>query len=70
MIKNNIEMDVKMKCIESQITQSDLAAKVGTSPSYINKLIRGKEPIINKSFVSMMEELGYDVRLTYEKRDT
>ena len=25
--------------------------------------------VVNKTFVSMMEALGYDVRLVYEKRD-
>lgn len=29
-----------------------------------------KEQIINKTFLAMMENLGYDVQLTYEKRDT
>ncbi|MGO5319657.1 hypothetical protein [Bifidobacterium boum] len=29
-----------------------------------------KEQIINKTFLAMMENLGYDVQLTYKKRDT
>ena len=69
MLKNNIEMDVKMRCIEKATTQAKIAENIGTSPSYVNKIVRSKEQIMNKTFLAMMEELGYDVRLTYEKRD-
>ena len=68
MLKNNIEMDVKMRCIEVGKTQSQLAKNIGTSPSNVNKLVRNKEQVMNKTFLAMMEDLGYDVRLTYEKR--
>ena len=70
MLKNNIEMDVKMKCIESGTTQSQIAQNIGTSPSNVNKLVRNKEQVMNKTFLAMMEDLGYDVRLIYEKRNT
>ena len=33
-------------------------------------LDRNKEQVMNKTFLAMMEDLGYDVRLTYEKRET
>ena len=46
MIKNNIEVDVKVKCIENGTTQAQ-----------------------NKTFVQMLEALGYDIELTYVKRD-
>lgn len=68
MLKNNIEIDVKVKCVEEQITQAELAEKSGTSPSYVNRLIKSLEKIINKTFIQMMEQLGYDVELTYVKR--
>ena len=68
MLKNNIEMDVKMRCIEVGTTQTQIAQSIGTSPSNVNKLIRSKEQIMNKTFIAMMEALGYDIRLTYEKR--
>ena len=69
MLKNNIEMDIKVKCIEQSRTQAQIAEGVGTSPAYINKIVRNREPIINKTFLAIMEELGYDVKLVYEKRD-
>ena len=48
MLKNNIEIDVKVKCVEEQITQAELA---------------------NNTFIKMMEQLGYDVQLTYVKKE-
>ena len=69
MLRNNIEVDVKVKCIEVGITQAKLAGQVETTPSYVNRLIRKQETIVNKTFVQMMESLGYDIELTYVKRD-
>ena len=68
MLKNNIERDVKVKCVEEQTTQAELAEKSGTSPSYVNRLIKSPEKIINKTFVQMLEQLGYDIELTYIKK--
>ena len=39
------------------------------SLSYINRITKGREQILNKTFIAMMEQLGYDVRLVYEKRE-
>jgi plasmid maintenance system antidote protein VapI len=69
MLKNNIEIDIKTRCIESGKTQMQIAQNIGTTPSNVNKLIRSKEQIMNKTFIAMMEDLGYDVRLVYEKRE-
>ncbi len=68
MLKNNVEIDVKTKCIEEGITQVQLAEKVGTSAPYVNRVIKNPEGVVNKTFISMMENLGYDVELTYVKR--
>ena len=35
MIKNNIELDVKVKCIEQETTQSRIAENIGTTKSYV-----------------------------------
>ena len=35
---------------------------------YVNKIIRSKEPIMNKTFLAMMEDLGFDVELNYVER--
>lgn len=69
MLKNNIEIDVKVKCVEEQTTQAELAEKVGTSASYVSRLIKSPDKIVNRTFVQMMEKLGYDIELTYKKRE-
>ena len=57
-----------MLFIEDGITQTEVAEKVGVSPPYVNRIIRGREQIVNKTFVKMMDELGYDVELTYKRK--
>jgi plasmid maintenance system antidote protein VapI len=69
MLKNNVEVDVKVKCIEGDVTQAKLAEDIGTSAPYVSRLIRNNEKIVNKTFLQLMERLGYDVELTYEKRE-
>lgn len=69
MVRNNIEVDVKVKCIESEITQAQLAENIGTTSSYVNRIVKKKEGVVNKTFVQMMEALGYDIELIYIKRD-
>lgn len=69
MLKNNIELDLKTRFIEDGVTQTDLADRIGVSLPYVNRIIKGREQIVNKTFVKMMDELGYDVVLTYEKKD-
>lgn len=68
MLKNNIEIDVKVKCLEEGITQAQLAEMVGTSAPYVSRLINRKEGILNKIFVDMLDKLGYDIQLTYVKK--
>lgn len=69
MLKNNIELDIKTKCIEKSTTQAKLAESVGTSASYVNKIVRNKEQVMNKTFLTMMENLGFDVELHYVERE-
>lgn len=68
MLKNNLEIDAKVKCLEEGVTQAQLAEKIGTSAPYVSWLINKKEGILNKTFVEMLEALGYDIQLTYVKR--
>ena len=67
-IKNNLEIDVKSKCMEEGITQAQLAGKVGTTAPYVNRIIKKPEGVVNKTFISMMEQLGYDVEIVYVKK--
>ena len=34
----------------------------------MNRIAKGRDQIVNKTFVNMMDELGYDVELTYKKK--
>ena len=45
-----------------------MAEKVGGSLAYVDRITKGRERIINQTFVKMMDELGYDVELTYKKK--
>ena len=64
MLKNNIEMDIKMRCIERSTTQTKIAENIGTSPSYVNKIIRSKEPIMNKTFL----RLAMPISILWQKK--
>ncbi len=69
MLKNNIEVDIKVKCIENEMTQAQIAEKVGTTSSYVNRIVKKKDGVVNKTFIQMMEALGYDVEINYVKRE-
>lgn len=70
MIKNNIEVDVKVKCIENGTTQAQIAEDIGTTKSYVSRVIKKPDGVVNNTFVKMLEALGYDIELTYVKRSS
>ena len=57
-----------MLFIEDGITQTEIAEKVGVSLPYVNRITRGREQIVNKTFIKILDELGYDVELTYKRK--
>jgi plasmid maintenance system antidote protein VapI len=65
MVRNNIELDVKVKCVEQDVTQQTIAEKIGTTGQYVNRIVKKKDGIMNKTFVEIMEALGYDIEITY-----
>lgn len=69
MIRNNLEVDIKVKCVEAGMVQRTLAEKVGITPQYANHIIKKKDGLVNKTFVSMVEGLGYDLLLCYVPRE-
>lgn len=69
MVKNNIEVDVKVKLLEAGKTQQQLGEEIGTTGQYINRVIKRNNGIMNDTFVRMMDALGYNIVLTYEKKD-
>lgn len=69
MVRNNIEVDVKVKCIEEGKTQAQIAEEIETTSQYVNRIIKKQDGVVNKTFIQMMEALGYDVELIYVKRE-
>lgn len=69
MVKNNIELDVKVKCLEKSMTQQQVGEIVGTTGQYVNRIVKKKDGVINKTFVQMMEALGFDIEMTYIPRE-
>ena len=69
MLKNNIEVDVKVKCIEAGKTQTQLAETIGTTGQYVNRIIKKGDGVMNKTFVQMLDALGYDIELHYVKKE-
>lgn len=68
MIINYFELDVKVKYIENETTQTKIAKEIGTTKSYVNRIIKKQETAVNTTFVQIMESLGYDIELHYVKR--
>ena len=98
MVKNNIEVDVKVKLLEAGTTQEKLGETIGTTGQYVNRILKKNNEVVNKTqhqlaeairttgqyinrvrkknggivndtFVKMMDALGYNIVLTYEKKD-
>lgn len=69
MLQNNVGFDLKTRFFEDGVTQTKIAEKIGVSLPYVNRIIHGKEQILNKTFVKILDELGYDIKLTYVKRE-
>lgn len=61
MLKNNIEVDVKVKCIGAETTQTKLIDGVGTTQSYVNRLIKKSDYPVSKTIIQMLESIGYDI---------
>ncbi len=70
MVKNNFEKDIKMKCLEEGLTQQQVAEKIGTTGQYVSRVIKKKDGLINNTFVQIMNALGYDIVVSYEKKET
>ena len=66
MLRNNVEMDLMARFDEDQVTQTRVAERVGVSVPYVNRIIHGKEPIMNKTFVKILEaKLLYLIQTHY-----
>lgn len=69
MITNNIELDVKVKLLEAGTTQEKLGEIIGTTGQYVNRILKKNKEVVNKTFVKMMEAMGYDIEFIYVKKE-
>ena len=69
MLKNNIEVDVKIKCIEAGKTQAQLGEMIRFTYCPVEPIIKKGDGVMNKTFVEMLDALGYDIQLTYVKKE-
>ena len=53
----------------AKLEQSKIAEEIGTSAPYVSRIVNSGDKVLNKTFVQIMESLGYDVELTYVKRE-
>ncbi len=70
MLRNSVELDLKTKYSEEGMTQTEIAETIGVSLPYVNRITKGREQIVNKTFIKILDELGYDVELVYKKKGT
>lgn len=69
MLINNISNDLREKAIESGYNQNMIANKLHRSRQYICNIFNGGVFPVSKSIINIMELLGYDIQLTYVKRE-
>ena len=50
-------------------TQAQIAEDIQTTKSYVNRVIKKPNGVVNNTFVQMMEVLGYDIELHYVKKE-
>ena len=41
----------------------------GSTGQYVNRIIKKGDGVMNKTFVEMLDALGYDIQLTYVKKE-
>ena len=55
--------------MQNRTTQEQIAKAVGTTGQYVNRVIHKEDGLINRTFINIMEALGYDIKLTYVPRE-
>ncbi len=58
MLQNNVDADLKTRSAERGQTQKEVAEKLGMSLPYVNRITEGRERIVSRAFIAMMEELA------------
>lgn len=69
MVKNDIQYDVRRKLLEAGKTQKEIAEEIGTTQTYVSAFGKKVDGAVNRTLVKIMDALGYDIVLTYVKKD-
>lgn len=69
MIINNIEKDFRVLCINEDKKQSDIAESMGRAKQSLHRAVTGEKSSLSAMLVEAFEELGYDLRIEYVKRE-
>lgn len=68
MLTNDVSLDLKVLCHKAGITQAKFAENAGKSAPYINRTFHNGTAIL-PAFIDALDKNGYDVHITYVKRD-
>ena len=69
MVKNNIELDVKSKVYRERHHSSTDSGRYPDHQIICESYHQKQDGVVNNTFIKMMEALGYDIELTYVKRE-
>jgi transcriptional regulator with XRE-family HTH domain len=67
-VSQDIAFDILEKLDDLDWTQKDLAEKMGVSPPYINKIVKGSENFTLESLVKLQEILDIPILASYFKK--
>lgn len=67
-IKLEIASKIDSELSRSGMTRSSLAKKIGTSPAWITKILRGDVNLTIETIVKLSEALDLDLNLSFSKR--
>lgn len=70
MVKNNIELDVKTKCIEQGKTQVNLAEEIETTKAYVNRVIKKQDGVVNQTFVRPINKKNQSTAILMQNNST
>ena len=65
MLRNDFETQLKDLIKRSGTSQAALAEEIKTTHAYVNRIVKGKVQIVNRMFIDMMEQMGYDVEVVF-----
>lgn len=66
-VSQDIAFDILERLDELAWTQKDLAAKMGVSPQYVNKLVKGSENLTLETLVKLQDILDIPLLANYFK---